>query len=203
MSIYTRVFHIMMGILFIAATTSCGSNSSKSEKAKMSILPEKPIVITADTVDGDDNTITAPWFSFRASMSNSGTDQVTIVALEVEVTGTSESGTPTTGTVSFSPSEFNGSIEIADPSGQTTITVECKFWYFAEVGAGQTKDFKLYGADSRCGTPTPVFFVGSNPKGPKNSPNYRYTLRMKPLGWFGTFALPTDRYERTQTFYTQ
>lgn len=202
MSIYTRVMHILMGTLSALALTSCGNDSSKSDKAKLSILPSKPIVITADTVDMNDEQIKGPWFSFRASMSNMSTDIVTIVALEIEVTGLSKSGMPTTSTVSFTPAEFNDSIEVSDGAGGTT-TVECKFLYFAQLDPSTSADFKLGGAATACGTPTPLFYIGNNPPGPEGSTTFRYTLKMKPLGWFGTYALPTDRYQRTQTFYTQ
>lgn len=204
MSIYTRVTYTMMGILFITALTSCGGDEGKSGKVKLAIIPEKPIVITADSVDDQDNAIKAPWFSFRASMNNTSTDTVTVVALEVEVTGTDGSGSTVSGKVAFTPSQFNTSIEKADPSG-TTITVECKYTYFAQLTAGTVgADFKLYGADPACGDPPiPTFYVANNPKGREGSNNYRYTVKIKPLGWFGPYLLPTDRFERTQTFYTQ
>jgi hypothetical protein len=202
MSIYTRVFYPMTGILFIAALTSCGGDKSKSEKAKLSIIPEKPIVITGDAVDDNDTAIKAPWFSFRASMTNESAYTVTIVALEVEVTGQNESGSSVTSTVAFTPSQFNSSFEKPDGNG-ATVTIECKYKYFAELAPGTGGGFRLMGAVSDCGTPIPTFYVGNNPKGREGSNNYRYTLRLKPLGWFGTYLLPTDRYERTQTFYTQ
>jgi hypothetical protein len=204
MSIYTRVSYTMMGILFITALSSCGGDEGKSGKVKLSIIPEKPIVITADSVDDNDNIIKAPWFSFRASMNNTSTDTVTVVALEVEVTGTDENGSTVSGKVAFTPSQFNTSIEKPDGSG-ATVTVDCKYTYFAQLAAGTTaSDLKLYGADPDCGDPpVPTFYVGNNPKGREGSNNYRYTVKMKPLGWFGSYLLPTDRFERTQTFYTQ
>lgn len=202
MSIYTRVFNIMIAVLLFSTLTSCGNNNSKSDKAKISIIPGKPIVITADTKIGDKE-IPAPWFNFRASMSNNSDTTVTIIALELEITGVGKTGTTTTGKAGFVATDFNETIQYLAPGATAPVNVECKYRYFAQLDPSTSSELKLMGAASVCGTPTPVFYIGNNPTGPDNAPNYRYTVKIKPLGWFGTYDLPTDRFEKTQTFYTQ
>lgn len=203
MSIYTRVLHIMMGILFIAGLASCGGDTSKSGKAKMSILPEKPVVITAD-VEQDGKKYSGPWFNFRGSMFNGSTDTITVVALEIEVTGMGSSGNPTTSKVAFSPGQFNQDVVYLPMGATTPITVACKYTHFAQLNAGDDSQFELLGApETVCAGYGPVFIIGGNPKGPPGNTNFRYTLKIKPVGWFGTYDTPTDRFMRQQTFYTQ
>jgi hypothetical protein len=76
---------------------------------------------------------------------------------------------------------------------------------------GDDKPLQLDGARSACydtnadGTLAPrypSFYVGGNPKGP-NGTNFRYRIKLKPLGWFGSLFAPTDRFEKFKYFQTQ
>ena len=53
------------------------------------VLPNKPIVITADTTDSNGHVVKGPWFSFRTGMINHSQQPVTVVAMKVEVSGSS------------------------------------------------------------------------------------------------------------------
>ncbi len=196
MSIYTRVLYIIMSVFFIVGLTSCGGDKPKSEKAKLTLIPSKPIVITADVTE-DDKVIAAPWFKFLATLSNPTDEMITIVALQVDITGLNSSGTPQTTTVAFSPGSFNDTVLVG------TTVIECKYNHFAQIAAGDSAQLRLLGADSACGTPLANFAVGGNPKGPPGNTSFRYTLKVKPLGWFGGLITPTNRFDKVSTFYTQ
>lgn len=192
MSIGTRVYNILMSLVAIAALVSCSGAKSKSQAAAVEVLPPKPIVITGPTLDGKGTKVEGPWFNFRMKMTNSTTESITIVALELEVIGQGSSGQPESKTVSFAPSEYNFSLN---------ENTECKYTGFGTWAVGESKAFTLTGASVDCPT-VPVFIVGSNTKGASGR-NYRYRVRAKPLGWFGTADEATDRFEKTITFFTQ
>lgn len=195
MSIYTRVFHILLGILSATALVSCGGDKDKSDKTKISLIPEKPIVITAD-IEQDGSTVAAPWFKFYATITNPTAEPITIVALEVEVTGLNSSGSSTTNKVAFAASSYNRTISVG------TTTYDCDYPSFGTIAANSSAQLQLSGS-SPCPSGIVGFTVPSNPKPPTGSENYRYTVKVKPLGWFGELTSPTDRYEKKQTFYTQ
>lgn len=207
MSIYTRVSYIVMGILFIALLNSCGNDKSKSEKAKLALIPGKPIVFTADLTEGE-KTYTAPWFKFDATITNDSDEVITVLGIQIDIVSYGTSANTTKVTKSFTAGSFNFTIKSGDEQ------IPCDFSHFAEVQPHTTTKLKLLGAvNPICykdlSDPTKTiewpahFTVDGIPKPPEGSSNYRYTLKIKPLGWFGAFDNPSDRFEKTQTFYTQ
>lgn len=177
---------------------SCGGEASKSEQTSIEVLPESPIVITADIKDPS---ITAPWFRFQVKVTNTSDQPLTIVSLEVKVqayiNGTNQEKTSAT-----DPSEFN--VDGATPQDS------CEYSSFGVIQPGETSFLvpTLYGDPTNpptCGIDRLTFYSQSNPKDPSSNtgtpPRYRVTVR--PIGWFGTEDNPTDRYTKTFQFSTQ
>jgi len=186
MSIYTRAGIFIKCFLFLAILAQCGKDDSKESGAKFTISPKKPIVITAKVSDGTKE-YNPPWFEFRLSLDNRTGDVVTIVAVELEITGIDEMGQPSTRTVAVAPSDFNWS----------TDTFECNYFSFGTWQKNEDETFLLDTGNPAC-LGFPVFRIPDNPKG-----SYRYRVKMKPLGYFGDFGEANDRFEKYQYFHTQ
>lgn len=174
---------------------SCGGKSGKSNKIEVKAIPEKPIVITGDTVaNGKD--CSAPWFAYDVRIKNGADAKLRIVAIQAEVTGTSEGGTPTTTTVTWSPSDFDGNhLGIDSPT--------CTYETFGTWDPDQDKEIELTGAYSLCPTGITDLFVCDNPTGPQGK-SFRYRVKLKPLGYFlDEDDIPSDRFEKFKMFFTQ
>ncbi len=192
MSFGTRVYYILMTILAVPALASCGGKKSKSQLADLTVNPERPIVITADATLSGDKKITGPWFQFTMNMTNGSTEPITIVALELEVSAPDDTGVISSRPVAFSPGEFDFNL---------TETINCKYASFGTWQPGQTKAMTLESSSDAC-KGIPMFIVGSNAKG-ADGKNFRYRVKVKPAGWFGTFDKATDRFEKSIVFTTQ
>jgi hypothetical protein len=187
-----RAFHIMISSLAVILLASCGGNKSKSQLTSLTVNPSKPIVITADaSIDGNKK-IKGPWFQFGMAMTNNTTEKITIVALELEVFSQGASGITESRTVAFTPGEFNFT------AGED---IECKFTTFGTWDPGETKALDVSNSLAAC-VRSARFAVGGNSSGPGGS-NFRYRVKAKPLGWFGTEDAATDRYDRSVSFFTQ
>jgi hypothetical protein len=187
-----RFAHVAICALFLASLAQCAKKKSKSDGAEFGILPEKPIVILGDTKDSSGNDIKGPWFNFRVNMMNGTEDIVTIVALVLEVYAQDSSGQIVKADVAFTPAAFDFTL---------SEDKECKFSTFGTWTVGEKKGFLLENSDPTC-TRIPVFYIGNNPSGISGK-NYRYRVKVKPMGWFGTYDDPTDRFDKSFSFYTQ
>jgi hypothetical protein len=178
--------------LFLVGLAQCSKAKTKSEEVTFSVLPDRPIVIDGDTVDSHGNKVKAPWFQFRLSVNNKSGSTVTVVAFQVTVYGQSSSGSTQSTPASFSSTDFN----------YTTDLLDCEYPSFGEFPTGKgDQALSLSNANTNC-TAQPIFFVGNGTSGVSGS-NFRYRVVVKPQGWFGTYADPSDRFEQTFTFYTQ
>lgn len=194
MSTYTNM-RIIMFFTFALSLSACGGGGGgKSANTKIRILPEKPIVFTAPTKDMSGGTIQGPWFSFRMEVSNNTDETVTIQVLEADVSAQDANGQFVTTTATWSASALTKTVTVAGED------FECEFTDFGEIAPGTTQQLSLTNSEPLCAT-LPEFIVGSNPKG--DGENYRYRVKVKPVGWFGTYAVPTDRYQKSATFFTQ
>ncbi|MGE4133466.1 MAG: hypothetical protein AB7F86_17625 [Bdellovibrionales bacterium] len=179
---------VTLASVMAAVAVGCGKQT-KSQKAKISVIPDQPIVITADADFGDEK-IKAPWFSLVVSIDNQSDDKITIIALEVDVTSVDQTGAITTKTVAFTPSKFDYS----------TDSLKCEYSSFGTWSSGENKALQITGSGS-CNSGIPIFGVGGLQK--SSNKNYRFRAKARPIGWFGTFTAPTDRYENFKTFTTQ
>lgn len=108
----------------------CGK---KPEVVKVEIVPDSPVVIGSDYIVPDPNPgndidetviIAGPWFRFRIKVTNSSETPVTLVGLNLKLTGY-KSGSPVTGESKF--------------GDQTTGT-----GILAEIAAGATFEPNIY-----------------------------------------------------------
>jgi hypothetical protein len=99
-------------------------------------------------------------------------------------------------------------------SADTTWSIE--YSAFDTIEPGETKGLSLTpsnpadnpgaGGSGPCGATNAgvasnvVFYLGGNPT---DVQSYNYSVKLKPVGWFGEYDQPTDRFEKTLTFHTQ
>ena len=175
----------------------CGGKKARSyAAAEFEVLPKEPIVILGKTKDDKDNDIEGPWFGFRLKVSNSDSEEaITIVAVSLDIMVPGETSPRN---VTFAASDFNRTVALdADTS------VECKYFYFDSIPS-KTKDqiLSLGGSDPVCGGKVPYFLVGN--LGLKDvGATYRFTVRARPMGWFGDGNNPTDRFDMKFSFATK
>lgn len=185
------VLQLVFCVFAVFALVDCSKKKSKSQEVDVTIAPEKPIVITADaTING--KKVAAPWFQFYVSLKNNSEENVTIIAVEAEITGQGASGQLTTANVAWSAGSFDGPYN---------DLIDCNYNDFGTWAPGEERSVSLDGIFDECDG-VAVFLVGSNPKSP-NGNSFRYRVKLKPLGWFGTILDPSDRFERFKYFYTQ
>ncbi len=198
MSYILRVFNIVISLFLATTLISCGGGgTTKGSKTSVDIIPPKPIVITGPTKDSLGNDVPGAWYRFSVSITNPTDEELTIVALQVETTTVDENGQSTTTDTTFSPTQYNF---------QFSENIQCKYSSFGTIAANSSANLGLAsGGNPEC-TGIAVFIVGGNSTGP-NGNNFRYRVKVKPLGWFGPEGLSTtasfDRYEKTETFFTR
>lgn len=171
----------------------CSNKKTKSDLVEITVVPDEPIVIKGDTKDANGNTVKGPWFQYRLHVKNSSTQPVTIIALSLTFYEQDSSGQTTNASGSASASDFNFD----------TKDERCEFTSFGSYAAGD--DIPLYldgSALTDCQGFTPVFYTGGHNSG-IGGKNFRYRVVVEPLGWFGTYADPTDRFDKEFTFYTR
>jgi len=183
-----RVLQILLIPLALFALAQC-NEKGESHKAKFTVMPEKPIVILADTtVNGQD--VKGPWFRFKLRMRNDSSQTITIVALQLKITSVVDPvASP------FTKAWDAGSFNI------NTDTLTCLFTYFGEWLPNTENEFMLLPDPGTCPF-TPIFVVSGLPTD-DNATVFRYRVEVEPMGWFGDADNPTDRFQKRFTFYTQ
>jgi len=175
---------------------SCGGDAGKSSKTTISILPDRPIVITASLKDPP---VAAPWFRFQVKVQNDSDEPLTIISLQIRVRAYIN-GTLQEVTGAFDPSSFK------PPSSSAAV---CTYTSFGIIPAGGSLTLtpKLFNGTTSadCNSLGAVFYAQSNPKDSSdpNGPPPRYVVTVEPLGWFGDESNPTDRYTKSFQFSTQ
>lgn len=185
----------LISISVALGLASCGGAKGKSASLGVSIIPERPIVITGNGVSFTGTVITAPWFGFSVTMTNPTDEPITIIGLQMEVSSLDSNGEVVTTTFTSTPAEFNR------PYGDS---ISCTHYTFGTIPANTTTDTPLSVTLSgvpEC-TAIPVFTPSGIPSGPSKN-NFYYKVKIKPLGWFGTYTTPSDRLEKFKYFTTQ
>lgn len=181
----------------------CGANKSESQKVEFAVVPGSPIVFSANgsyTVGGVKVTLGAPWYGFQVRVFNKSAQKVKIIAVKVETSIALVTGT-TSNSTEYNPGKFDYSIP------DTSIT--CAFDDFGVYNADMGSETAMYLTRAstspalNCGTePIPLFYVTGAPADPNK--NYRYRVKVTPLGFFINGAgEPEDRFETDFTFTTQ
>ena len=92
-----------------------------------------------------------------------------------------------------------------------TAALTCSYADFGEFEAKGTTSgtltssgslFETPSGSAGCSSGTVTFFSSSNPA-PANTAQIRYTVKVKPIGYFGKRNAPTDRFDGSTTIYTQ
>ena len=190
--------HALLGLVLptLAVLAHCGGKKSESGKVTFEMVPDKPIVITADTTVNQ-IAIPKPWFKFSVNVTNGSEKPVTIVAMTAIITA---------------PGAFDTTGWAEDPASQAQTlstgtssaivsSVSCTYTTYGTWGPNEVKPIGLPSPVDACNIPSHPFYIG----GLKDSSNgsYRYKVQLKPIGWFGTETAPTDRFDGSVTFYTQ
>ena len=209
--IWIKKLGALLSLVTMALLISTCGSKSKSDQVNVYVIPNQPVVITADYNDGNGNTWKAPWFSFHLEIQNNSNDYVTIMAIQVAVTATTSTGTVLTPTVvQISPSNSNMSITCG------TNSVTLSYISFGTVAPGSTAYAQLIYNNSGTGTPiatlcpglnpniaNPTIFVANNPGASQQVTSYNYQVAISPIGWFGQLNSPNDRFTKTITISTQ
>ncbi len=181
-------------LILIASTglVQCGQQKGKTANVTIYPIPAEPIVITADVTSGGKK-FTAPWFDFTIKMKNGSDQPFVIVAIMASVSITDSSGAIATKDFAGDPGQANFENEV----------IICQYSDFGTFTVGEEDYIKITHSDTSCPNGIRVFRVDGLPK-PINANNYRYRVKLKPLGYFmDTAGLPDDRFEKEKTFYTQ
>ena len=196
-------FVLIVAVGFV--NTQCGSKS-KAANVSIDIAPDVPIVITGDLKIGT-RTVKAPWFSFQATLTNDSNETVSIMAIEMNITAVSTTGSFMTSQVTVTPTDFTTSFPCTN---LTDTTLQLTFTDFGEYLPGESKLLYVQyrGADaSTCtGSDTPFnvkFYIGGNPSLASGAADYSYSVQATVIGWFGGVSTPTDRFSKDLYFSTQ
>jgi hypothetical protein len=178
----------MRFLILLLISVSAHAGPTLSDQVDVSVLPDKPIVITGDTTDGKGQTIRGPWFQTRFRLTNNSSQPVTVVAISYTI----ESARDTV-VGSFAANDFNFSTEC---NGKSVMTNYTDFGVFLP---GDSGSFRLISRGDCDATTMPVFFFGSL----SSQDRYVYTVHIHLQGWFGTYDNPTDSLKKDLTFQTQ
>lgn len=210
--------------LLVGILPNCGGKK-KSQDIGIAVIPEKPIVLTADTKDSFGSIVKAPWFTVRPIISNGSDSTVTILALKFKTMGLDSSGS---GMIEKEwgrvPSDFPWVRVISKDFSFT-----CDFTHFGEIPSKASDETLYLGGDKRCppcdknGNYDPVnfpdpfkpplavdgfcmtrprFMLGDGPGGLNNTFT-SWSVQIQPIGWFGSYNDPQDRFLKFSTFRTQ
>lgn len=184
---------------------SCGGNSDIS-KVDFSTVPENPIVITGPTKVGDKK-VDANWFSLRIKAKNASKKTVTLVAIKHVARVTSDYGVEIKTEFYGIPADFNFSYTVGDTS------CSYEFNAFDPIPPNTSETFITVSGAEKSGTAgciatfqsdPLVFYLGGNPTLEKDGvSSFAYSVDLVPLGWFGTYDEPEDRFEKTEFYQTQ
>lgn len=200
---------IGLSALLIFGAAQC-SNKGKSSQIDLEVTPDQPIVITGDFKVGD-RTISSPWFRFKVKVTNNSDEDVTIIAINMIVDAFSTTGQMIEKKTVLVPSDDNTTV---DCSADITWSVE--YDNFGVILPGQSRYLYLKPSDS---SPAPgvgvctvagetidpvwLYFGGAPDKDHDGTSSYAYRVTLDPVGWFGDFENPTDRFEKSIYFSTQ
>lgn len=203
-----NIFLKMLFLIVVIAQVSCSGDSGVSD-VKFRVVPNNPIVITGDINIGN-KIVKAPWFSFRVQVKNGSKKPVTLVAIQNALSIINDYGAEKTNEATFAPSVLNFS-RVITVAGED-VTCNYEFNAFETIAANSTDFVELsvsaneVAGTTGCGAVTIssiTFYSDSNPGVADSVSSYNYNVTMKPLGWFGTYADPEDRFEKQEFFSTQ
>jgi hypothetical protein len=184
-----------------------GFNMAHAGTVDISTSPTTPIVFTNDfsTTDPDGNTtvVKGPWFSMTVNINNHDADILTIIGLHVEVTGADASGNPVTVVQDILPSQFNYS----------TTNVTCNYADFGSFDPNGTPTGPVFNntglfsmptsnSSTSCYRGTLTFFISGNPA-VQNTSLIEYSVKIRPIGYFGAATSPKSRFDDFITIKTQ
>lgn len=178
----------LLSAIALSSLVQCGKTVSKAANVVITQVPDKPIIITADV-----GVYTAPWFDFTIRIKNGSTQKFTIVAITVDVTITDANGQQATKTYAADAGIFDIS----------TDSLVCTYSTFGTWAVNEEKYVSIGNGGTGCPNREVGFRVDGLPK-PFNTNSYRYSVKVKPLGYFiDDNDLPADRFEKFKYFYTQ
>lgn len=188
---------ILLAILSVLTLSQCGKQNTKSGKVDIKITPEIPIVITGDV--GGLHPKTQPWFDFSVELTNNSDYTFKIVAVKAEIVLLDGSGSSMEAT--WAPSEYDFSNDV----------YTCSYVDFGTWRAGESKTMYLTNQTGASQCPTTnatttvnALFTADNLPKAANPNNFRYRVKLKPLGYFINDAGdPDDRFERYKSFFTK
>ena len=128
-------------------------------------------------------------------VTNNTDEVITIKVIVAEVISQDENGQFVTGTATWAATQVTKTVLISG------VAFTCTYSNFGEIAAVSTEPLALENGIAACNT-APRFTVGNNKSGVDGS-NFRYRVKTKPLGWFGTEINPSDRFVKSVTFFTQ
>ena len=173
------------------------------EKVHIDVVPDLPVVITADYTDANSTVWKAPWFGYHLMVHNNSSQPVTIVNLHAKVTATD--GTHFIHHVQSVPSIYNFNLVCGSNS------VPVVYSSFGTIAPGASSYLQLTidpshdpvsqicpGVDPN--VPNPMIIVPDNSS---VGPTYNYSVLLKVVGWFGTLNSPSAKFEKIVTFKTQ
>lgn len=154
------------------------SNDSESDKVKITVVPEKPVVIDAPfsyyepplTTDGEPILVevAAPWFIFRYSVFNGSSMQVTLQTIKFTATSTGDDGVVNTFEANLDPNELDS-------------------YYINTVAVGASTNATTTG-----------WVIDGLPE----SRNLVYRIKGEMIGWFGPPESPVKSFRQTFDFTT-
>lgn len=192
--------------VILLLTAQCGGKS-KSSDVKISVSPTNPIVFLNDFSytgpSGNTVMIKGPYFQYTVQIENNSDEPLTLIGLHIEVSGTDE-----TGTLSVVPTDY--------VPAQDNIASDSLTCIYADYGQFQKKgdtpdtgdhgySYSMYenpNGPPECPKGPVTFFAPGNPK-PASTSTIRYSVVVKPIGYFGKRGAPTDRFTGQATIFTQ
>jgi hypothetical protein len=165
-----------------------------NDQVDLETVPSSPVVILGDTMDPFGRTIHGPWFANQIKLINKSTQFVTVVAVNYTIESTG--GGPLS--LSFNPSDWNTQAHCGAEE------YDMKFTFFGEFFPGDSGHLRVIpDAPVPCWNGSiATFYAGGLPANAGRA-DYRYKVTARVLGWFGTYANPVDRLDKTAVFYTQ
>lgn len=204
-----RAFHFGTCLLAGWMTASCGNNGMSSQ-VSIIVTPNQPPVITGNFIHNN-TTIQAPWFQFNATVNNNSTSPVTIIGLQLNVSGTRSDGTTVMKTINILPSDYNYTMTC-----NNATTAQIQFTDFGQFAPGQSGSLQLIyqfkntlpldctGNGQTPDIPIATLYAGGNPNQTTDHvTSFTFSVQMQPMGWFGTRTAATQRLENFVFFSTQ
>lgn len=188
----------LMGLSLIIGLAAHAAAVSSSD-SEISVRPDKPIVVTGDSQDGNGHVIHAPWFAFQLKLNNNEARPITIVA----VTVTYSSATGDQVIMNISPSDFNLTFTC-----ENGLSAQINYSDFGVFEAGESGPLHLTFRQSlppACKNidtdQVATFYVDHLPRNPQG---HVYHVTVNVQGWYGSYLQPRqERFEKSFEFETQ